>query len=110
MELTRDQVVEDAPVGIVPPGAGWFARPTAGRLLLTAKELLVVSGSEDEPRVLMRKGRGDLAMVRRPTARGGEHVELAALDGQQTTLRFDRAHARAAAAVALWLAGLPTRR
>jgi hypothetical protein len=109
MELASGQLVEDAPVGIVPPGGGWFARPTAGRLLLTADELVLVAGPADSPEVLMRQGRGDLAMVRRPTARGGERVELAALDGQQATLRFDRAHACAAQAVAAWLAGLPQR-
>lgn len=107
MELTTGQLVEESPVGIVPPGGGWFARPTAGRLLLTSDELVVVSGPDESPEVLMRQGRSDLAMVRRPTARGGERVELAALDGQQATLRFDRAHARAAGAVAAWLAGLP---
>jgi hypothetical protein len=109
MELASGQLVEDAPVGIVRRDAGWFARPTAGRLLLTPDELVVVSGPDESPEVLMRQGRADLAMVRRPTARGGEHVELAALDGQQATLRFDRAHAGAAGAVAAWLAGLPLR-
>ena len=107
MELTRGQLVEDAPVGIVPSGSGRFARTTAGRLLLTAEELVVVSGPAESPRVLMRQGRSDLAMIRRPTARGGERLELAALDGQEAILRFDRAHARAAGAVAAWLAGLP---
>lgn len=107
MEPASAQFVEDSPVGIVPRGSRRFARPTAGRLLLTADELLVVAGPDDAPRVLMRHGRADLAMVRRPTARGGERVELSALDGQQATLRFDRAHARAARAVAAWLAGLP---
>jgi hypothetical protein len=107
MELTRGQLVEESPVGIVTAGGGWFARPTAGRLLLTSDELVVVSGPDDSPEVLMRQGRADLAMIRRPTARGGEHVELASLDGQQATLRFDRAHARSASAVARWLAGLP---
>ena len=109
MELATGQLVEEAPVGIVPSGAGRFARPTAGRLLLTSEELVVFCGPEEAPEVLMRQGRGDLAMVRRPTVRGGERVELAALDGQQATLRFDRAHARTAGAVAAWLAGLPLR-
>ena len=109
MELTSGQLVEDSPVGIVAPRPGRFGRPAAGRLLLTSDELVVVYGPADSPEVLMRQGRADLAMVRRPTARGGERVELAALDGQQTTLRFDRAHARAAGAVAAWLAGLPIR-
>jgi hypothetical protein len=36
-------------------------------------------------------------------------VELAAMDGQQATLRFTRAEAGAAGMLAAWLAGLPFR-
>lgn len=85
------------------------ARAIDGTLLLTADELLVVRGDAESPsEVLMRQGRADLAMARWPTSRGGEQVELSALDGQEATLRFDRRHARAAEAIAGWLAGLPT--
>lgn len=83
-----------------------FARCTAGTLVLTRDELVVVCGPPEAPRVFMRQGRSDLAMVRRPTARGGERVELAALDGQQATLRFGRADVGAAQVLAGWLAGL----
>ena len=55
----------------------------------------------------MRQGRNDLAMIRRPTPRGGERVELAAIDGQHATLRFTRAEAGSAGVLAAWLAGLP---
>jgi hypothetical protein len=57
----------------------------------------------------MRQGRHDLAMVRRPAPRGGERVELDAIDGQHATLRFGRAEAATAQALAGWLAGLPSR-
>jgi hypothetical protein len=111
MPLSVDvaEVMEKAPVGIEPAGARRFARPLPGTLLLTADELLVVSGPEEAPEVLMRQGRNDLAMVRRPTPRGGERVELAAMDGQQATLRFARAEVGAAGMLAAWLAGLPFR-
>jgi hypothetical protein len=46
-------------------------------------------------------------MVRRPAPRGGERVELEALDGQHATLRFGREEASAAQLLAGWLAGLP---
>jgi hypothetical protein len=101
------QVVERAPVGIEPSRGRRFARPTAGTLLLTTDELVVVAGPDEDPHVVMRQGRNDLAMVRRPTPRGGERVELAALDGQQATLRFARAEASSAGILAAWLAGLP---
>jgi hypothetical protein len=101
------RVLESAPVGIEPDGGRRFARPTAGKLLLTPDELVVVSGPEEAPHVVMRQGRNDLAMIRRPTPRGGERVELAAMDGQQATLRFTRAEASAAGMLAAWLAGLP---
>ena len=88
-------------------GARRFARPLPGRLLLTSEELVVISGSDEAAHVVMRHGRNDLAMVRRPTPRGGERVELAGLDGQQATLRFTRAEAPSAGVLAAWLAGLP---
>ena len=102
-----ERVLKRAPVGIEADGARRFGRPTAATLLLTADELVIVSGPDEAPQVVMRQGRCDLAMVRRPTPRGGERVELAALDGQQTTLRFARGHAPAAGVLASWLAGLP---
>ena len=101
------QVVQKSPVGIEPAGARRFTRPLPGTLLLTREELVVVSGPDESPEVVMRQGRNDLAMVRRPTPRGGERVELAALDGQQATLRFDSTQARVAVALASWLAGVP---
>ncbi len=103
------RVVERAPVGIEQEHRGRFARPTAGTLLLTRDELVVVAGPDESPQVVMRQGRNDLAMIRRPTPRGGERVELAALDGQQATLRFGRADVSAAGMLAAWLAGLPLR-
>jgi hypothetical protein len=100
-------VVQRAPVGIEPAGARRFTRPLPGTLLLTREELVVVSGPEESPEVVMRQGRNDLAMVRRPTPRGGERVELAAMDGQQATLRFTRTEVGSAGMLAAWLAGLP---
>ena len=100
-------VVQQAPVGIEPAGAGRFTRPLPGTLLLTAEELVVVSGPEESPEVVMRQGRNDLAMIRRPTPRGGERVELASMDGQRATLRFTRTEVRSAGMLAAWLAGLP---
>src|SRR4051812_6070871 len=102
-----DHVVQRAPVGIEPAGARRFTRPLPGVLLLTAEELVVVSGADESPQVVMRQGRNDLAMVRRPTPRGGERVELAAMDGQHATLRFTRTEVSAAGMLAAWLAGLP---
>lgn len=101
------EVVREAPVGIEPASGGWFARPLPGTLLLTSEELVVLSGSDESPEVVMRHRRNDLAMIRRPTPRGGERVELAALDGQQATLRFTRSEVDSAGALAAWLAGLP---
>lgn len=101
------EVVQQSPVGIEPAGAGRFTRPLPGTLLLTHEELVVVSGPDDAPEVVMRQGRNDLAMVRRPTPRGGERVELAAMDGQHATLRFTRTDVGAAGMLAAWLAGLP---
>jgi len=97
------EVVKKAPVGIEPDGARLFTRPLPAMLLLTPEELMVVADSE----VVMRQGRNDLAMIRRPTPRGGERVELAAMDGQHTTLRFTRTEADSAGVLAAWLAGLP---
>jgi hypothetical protein len=102
-------VLERADVAIEPGGRRRFARPTAATLLLTPHELLVVSGPSESAEVFMRQGRHDLAMVRHPTPRGGERVELEAIDGQQATLRFGREEAGAAQALAGWLAGLPVR-
>lgn len=79
----------------------------AATLLLTPDELVVVHGPPNAREVFMRQDRDDLAMVRRPTARGGERVELEATDGQHATLRFGRAEAGTAATIAGWLAGLP---
>jgi hypothetical protein len=101
------QVLQQAHVGIEPAGARRFTKPLPGTLLLTHDELVVVSGSDDHPEVIMRQGRHDLAMIRRPTPRGGERVELASLDGQQATLRFTRHQASSAGVLAAWLAGLP---
>lgn len=101
------QVVRKAPVGIEPVGAGRFTRPLPAMLLLTSEELLVVSGPDESPEVVMRQGRNDLAMIRRPTPRGGERVELAAMDGQHATLRFARTEVGSAGMLAAWLAGLP---
>jgi hypothetical protein len=101
------RVLEKAPVGIEQDGGRRFARPTAGTLLLTPDELVVVAGPEESPEVVMRQGRNDLAMIRRPTPRGGERVELAAMDGQQATLRFTRSEVASAGVLAAWLAGLP---
>jgi hypothetical protein len=82
-------------------------RPIDATMLLTRDELVVVRGpAGDASEVLLRQGRDNLAMARRPVGWGGEQVELAALDGQEATLRFDRRHAPAAAAIASWLAGL----
>jgi hypothetical protein len=101
-------VIQAAPVRYLASRARRRARPVDGTLLLTTDELLVVVGPADAPtEVLMRQGRADLAMARWPTSRGGEEVELSALDGQEATLRFDRRNAAAAAAIAGWLAGLP---
>jgi hypothetical protein len=105
VDLSR--VVQRAPVGIEPVGASRFKRPEPGTLLLMPEELLVVRGRDDALEVVMRQGRNDLAMVRRQTPRGGERVELAAMDGQHATLRFTRTEAPAAGALAAWLAGLP---
>jgi hypothetical protein len=101
------KVVQQAPVGIEPVGARRFTRPVPGTLLLTREELLILCGPDDHPEVVMRQGRFDLAMIRRPTPRGGERVELAAMDGQHATLRFTRAEADSAGVLAAWLAGLP---
>ena len=101
------RVLQQAPVGVEPAGAGRFTRPLPATLLLTREELLVVSGPDESPEIVMRQGRNDLAMIRRPTPRGGERVELAAMDGQQATLRFTRSEAGAAGMLAAWLAGLP---
>jgi hypothetical protein len=116
MELTRQpeevdvtHVLERAPVGIEHDGRRPFARPTAATLLLTPDELVVLSGPPESPYVFMRQGRQDLAMVRRPAPRGGERVELEAIDGQQATLRFGRDEAGSAQTLAGWLAGLPLR-
>ena len=115
MGLARQQEVdvthalEKAAVGIEADGRRPFARPTAATLLLTPDELLVFSGPPESPEVFMRQGRHDLAMVRRPAPRGGERVELDAIDGQHATLRFGRAEAATAQALAGWLAGLPSR-
>jgi hypothetical protein len=103
------QVVQSAPVGIEPAGARRFTRPLPATLFLTSEELVVLSGPEDSPEVVMRQGRNDLAMVRRPTPRGGERVELAAMDGQHATLRFTRTEVSSAGMLAAWLAGLPLR-
>jgi hypothetical protein len=105
VDLAR--VVQKSPVGIEPAGAGRFTRPLPGTLLLTQEELVVLSGPDESPEVVMRQGRNDLAMVRRPTPRGGERVELAAMDGQHATLRFTRTDVGAAGTLAAWLAGLP---
>jgi hypothetical protein len=116
MGLVRQQqdvgvtnVLEKAAVGIEADSRRPFARTTAGTLLLTPDELLVFSGPPEAPHVLMRQDRHDLAMVRRPAPRGGERVELEAIDGQQATLRFGRGEAATAQALAGWLAGLPPR-
>jgi hypothetical protein len=105
--LDPSQVVRQAPVGIEPAGAGRFTRPTPATLLLTREELVVLSGPDESPEVVMRQGRNDLAMIRRPTPRGGERVELAAMDGQHATLRFTRTEVGSAGMLAAWLAGLP---
>ena len=108
-ERQIEPVIESAPVRYIAARARRRARPIEGTLLLTADELLVVRGPAESPsEVLMRQGRADLAMARWPTSRGGEEVELSALDGQEATLRFDRRNAGAALAIAGWLAGLPT--
>jgi hypothetical protein len=107
MDVTH--VLEQAAVVIEPGGRRPFARTTSATMLLTPDELLVVGGPPEAPHVFMRQGRGDLAMVRRPAPRGGERVELEAIDGQQATLRFGRAEAASAQALAGWLAGLPPR-
>ena len=101
------QVVKQAPVGIEPDGARLFTKPLPATLLLTPEELVVVSGPDESPEVVMRQGRNDLAMIRRPTPRGGERVELAALDGQHAILRFTRSEIGSAGMLAAWLAGLP---
>lgn len=108
-ELEGATVVEKAAVAIERVGRRPFARPIAATLLITPRELLVVHGEPGAPEVFMRQDREDLAMVRRPTARGGERVELDAIDGQHATLRFGRADAAAATTLAGWLAGLPVR-
>ena len=102
-------MIERAPVQFVPARGRPRRRfrPVEGTLVLTVDELVVLRGDGERPNdVLMRQGRADLAMARWPAGRGGEHVELAALDGQEATLRFDRRHVRAAEAIADWLAGL----
>jgi hypothetical protein len=71
-------------------------------MLLTAEQLFVIGPLESGSQVLMRQGRADLAMARRPAPRGGELVWLSALDGQEATLRFDREHAGAAEALSRW--------
>ena len=101
------RVLERAAVAIEQSGRRPFARPVAATLLLTPDELVVMHGPPESQEVFMRQGRADLAMVRRPTARGGERVELDAIDGQHATLRFGRADAHAAQKLAGWLAGLP---
>ncbi len=96
-----------APVRFVPSRRFRSVRPIDATMLLTRDELVVVRGSAgDASEVLLCQGRDNLAMARRPVGWGGEQVELAALDGQEATLRFDRRHAPAAAAIASWLAGL----
>ena len=103
------EVIETAPIRFVPAGARLRRRgkPIDATLLLTVDELVVVRGQAEGSReVLMRQSRQDLAMARRPTSRGGELVELSALDGQEATLRFDRRQARAAEAIVAWLAGV----
>lgn len=108
METARIDVIETAPVRFVPAGARLRRRgkPIEATLLLTVDELVVVRGSEQGGEVLMRQARNDLAMARHPAPRGGEQVELSALDGQEATLRFDRRHARAAETIVAWLAGV----
>src|SRR5829696_6783663 len=96
--LDHAQVVERAPVGIESRRRR-FGRAEPGTLLLTPDELVVLRGPAHASDVMMRQDRHDLAMVRRPTARGGERVELSALDGQQATLRFDPAQTRVAVAL-----------
>lgn len=99
-----------ARVAVEQSGRRPFARPMAATLLLTPDELVVVHGPPNAREVFMRQDRDDLAMVRRPTARGGERVALEATDGQHATLRFGRAEAGTAATIACWLAGLPVSR
>jgi hypothetical protein len=106
-EFESTQVLERSPVGIEAVGRRPFARARAGTLLLTPDELVVLHGSPESPEVFMRQDRHDLAMVRRPAPRGGERVELEALDGQHATLRFGREEAGSAQLLAGWLAGLP---
>ena len=102
-------MIDPAPVTYIPAGARLRGRgrALAATLLLSDDELLVVRGqSPPSSEVLMRQGRANLAMARWPTSRGGEEVELSALDGQKATLLFDRRNAAAAEAIAVWMAGL----
>jgi hypothetical protein len=100
-------VLHEATVSIEQHGRRPFTRPASGTLLLTPDELLVVFGPPAAPEVFMRQHRQELAMVRHPTPRGGEKVELDATDGQHATLRFARSDAAGALALAGWFAGLP---
>jgi hypothetical protein len=99
-------VIREAPVRMGSPRARPFTRGVPATMLLTADQLFVIAAPEDGSRLLMRQGRNDLAMARRPAARGGELVWLSALDGQEATLRFDRQHAAAAEALSRWHAGV----
>jgi hypothetical protein len=103
-------MIDPAPVTFIPAGSrmGRRGRAIEATLVLTMDELVVMRGAPGAPssEVLMRQGRANLAMARWPTSRGGEEVELSALDGQEATLRFDRRNASAAEAIAVWMAGL----
>jgi hypothetical protein len=104
-EGDRTRILEQVPVRISVAGARPFARGVSGTLLLTADQLVILVGPPGESEVLLQQVRTDLAMARRPASRGGEQVDLAALDGQEVTLRFDREHVPAARALGRWLAG-----
>ena len=104
-DYDHSQVIERAAVAIEQGGRRPFARSVAATLLLTPDELMVVGRRNTQPEVFIRQDRRELAMVRRPTARGGERVELEATDGQHATLRFARSDAGAAQMLAGWLAG-----
>ena len=108
-EIDGLPVLHSATVAIEQDGRRPFTRAVSGTLILTPDELVVVWGPERAPEVFMRQSRAELAMVRRPTPRGGEKVELEATDGQHATLRFTRSDAGAARALAGWFAGLPVR-
>ena len=99
----RSRVVEQLEAGVLPRGAGRFARSEPVALRLTVDELWVLRPSGA---VVMRQPRRDLAMVRH-RSRGGERVALATLGGEELVLRFSRANAAAAGVLADWLAGLP---